>query len=273
MSKNPFKVLGVIPARFASTRFPGKPLQKILEKTLIQHTYENALRSTSLHELVVATDDERIYRHVLDFGGKVVMTSVDCATGTDRIAEVINNDFLDYGVIVNIQGDEPCLDPRVIDKLVSSLIIADAPITTPIVELTHIEDILSPSVVKCVFDINGKALYFSRAPIPYPKALAHYTRFLGDQAQLATVLSAHQYYRHLGVYCFKREFLLQYAAMKKTPLQTSEDLEQLKILEHGHAIQVVIVEDQGMGVDRPEDIQKIEEIILCNQNIYSSPVV
>lgn len=245
------RTLAIIPARYASTRFPGKPLVKILDKTLIQCTYENALRCKNFADVVVATDDQRIFDHVLSFGGRVVMTG-DCATGTDRLIEVMKNGQYDAEIILNIQGDEPCLDPTVIDQVVKALINSeDAVVSTAAVKITSEEEALSSSVVKCVMDQKGYALYFSRALIPSNK-----NHSWNPQAV---------YYKHLGIYCYRKEFLLKYGQLEETPLQTMEDLEQLKILEHGYKIKVVLVETSSVGIDTPEDIKKVEQL-LCKQN-------
>lgn len=225
-------------------------LADILGKSLIRRTYENALRCKSLDNLVVVTDDTRIFEHVKQFGAKVLMTSTTCATGTDRIAEAVNSYNIDADIIVNIQGDEPCLNPAVVDALVSQLQRnEDAFASTTVVEITDPELINNPSIVKCVFDLNGKALYFSRSPIPYPQK------------------SAVNYHRHLGVYCFRKDSLLHYAKLPKTPLMQVEDLEQLKILEHGFSLYVSIVEESGIGVDTKEDLKRIEAK-LCQENTY-----
>ncbi len=243
------QIIGVIPARWKSSRFPGKPLADILGKSLIKRTYENALTSSRLSGLIVATDDQRIYDHVREFGGNACMTSEECQTGTDRVYDAVKNHFPEASIVVNIQGDEPCLDPHVIDTLVGQLErTPDAVVTTPIAKIMDPEQIFSPTAVKCVFDVSGKALYFSRAPIPFPR----------------NVQKIHDYYRHLGVYCFRSSFLKQYAEMTKSRLQEIEDLEQLKILEAGYPIYISLVEDQGIGVDTPEDLQRIEEILCAN---------
>lgn len=243
------QAIGVIPVRWKSARFPGKPLADLLGKSLIRRTYENSCKSARLDRVVIATDDPRILEHVQEFGAEAYMTSEECPTGTDRVYEVVKNNFADASFIVNIQGDEPCLDPVVIDKLIDRLEeIPEAVVSTPITKITHSSDIFNPSVVKCVFDTFGRALYFSRAPIPFSQN--------SDKN--------HDYYRHLGIYCFRRTFLQQYAKMSKTRLQQIEDLEQLKILEMGYPIHITCVEDQGIGVDTPEDLKKIEGILCEN---------
>lgn len=251
------EVIGIIPARYASTRFPGKPLIDIKGKTLIQRTYENALRATSLKSIVVATDDQRIYDHVQGFGGQVVMTSPHWPTGTDRLAEVLLNEpkLNKADIVVNIQGDEPCLDPAVIDA-VSAILINDpeAVMSTAMTPLKNEADVCNPNIVKCVVDTFGTALYFSRAMIPYNKTGKY------DPAT--------SYFRHLGIYAYRPSFLSLYQQLPATPLQLAEDLEQLKVLEHGFRIKVALVEEMTIGVDTPQDIQKVEQW-LCRQNTYS----
>ena len=254
--KNPL-VLGIIPARFASTRFPGKLLSPILEKPLLQHTYENAKKCAMLDEILIATDDERIATFARSLNAPVVMTPSSCSTGTDRIASVIENHkaYTDFSIIVNIQGDEPCLHPQTIDSTIQALLQnASAQMSTPIVPCSCLEEIQDPSVVKCVINRSGQALYFSRAPIPYLR-----------EKHIET-----QYYRHLGLYCYQKDFVLEYTKLKETPMQLAESLEQLKVLEHGYTIQTCVVHDSSIGVDTPEDVQKIETI-LCKQNLSSSP--
>ncbi len=251
------KIIGIIPARYSSTRFPGKMLATILGVSLIQRTYENAKKCLTLKELIVATDDQRIFDHVMGFGGKVVMTSPECPSGTDRLAEAIRtNAFLaDADIIVNIQGDEPCIDPHTITK-VALLLNSDpeAAMSTAVVKLTSRENAANASVVKCVMDQNHNALYFSRNLIPAGRS---------QQFRLGIT-----YYHHVGIYAFRRDFLQHYAELEPTPLQLAEDLEQLKVLEHGYRIKTAIVDHESIGVDQPEDIKKIEEI-LCKQNTSS----
>ena len=246
------KTVGVIPARWQSSRFPGKPLAHILGKSLIRRTYENALGCKSLDAVFIATDDERILNHAQEFGAKVFMTSPSCPTGTDRVWEVIECHCEGAEVIVNIQGDEPCLEPSVIDTLVDKLYATPgAVMTTPVAKISDIQAISSAHHVKCVFDKEGKALYFSRSPIP----------FMRQDKNIS-------YYRHLGVYCFRRAFLKSYVLLERTPLQESEDLEQLKILESGFPIHTCIVDDQSVGVDTPEDLKTLENLLCQKENIY-----
>lgn len=248
------KILGLIPARHNSSRFPGKMLAVINNKTLIQLTYENAYRCSLFNSLVVATDHQQIYDHVKSFGGNVVMTSPHCATGTDRIVEAIkNNPYLnDASIVVNIQGDEPCLDIQIVHQVVEILINDPTSVmATAVVPLETLEDAQNPNIVKCVIDNKQNALYFSRALIPAGHSL--------------TKCPGINYYRHMGIYAFRREFLLRYPEMAPTPLQQAEDLEQLKVLENGFRIKVAIAKSFSVGVDHPDDIQKVEQW-LCKQN-------
>lgn len=250
------KVIGIIPARYQSSRFPAKVLADILGKSLVRRTYERAQTASILDALIIAADHKKIFNHVKEFDGKVVMTSPDCPNGSARAAEVVKNYFPEAEVVVIIQADEPCLDPKIITKLVKDLKNNDnADMTTPVEPITNLEEIHRQGVVKCVFDKSKKALYFSRSPIPHP--------FKGNNTT---------YYRHIGVYCFRKELLLKYPSLTPTPLQQAEDLEQLKILEHGYSIYVTEVPPQGnIGVDYPEDIKKVEQF-LCLENTSSLPV-
>ena len=245
------KAVGIIPARYHSTRFPGKPLIQILGKSLIQRTYENSQKATTLCDLVVATDDQRIFDHVLGFGGKAVLTSNHWQNGSERVAEAAEK-LSHFDIVVNIQGDEPCIDPVTIDSAVRALQHdSDAVVATAAAPLAP-EEAHSTSIVKCVKDLSGRALYFSRAAIPGSKT--------------GSFNSPSPFLRHVGLYAFRREFLFQYAKLAPTPHMIAEDLEQLKVLEHGFKMQVVTVFDLSSGVDTPEDIAKVEKI-LCQQNM------
>lgn len=248
------KIVGIIPARYGSSRFPGKPLVPILGKSLIQRTYENARRCTLLDELYVATDDQSIFDHVVAFGGKGVMTPVDCPTGSDRMAAALEAEPVlnKADIVINIQGDWPLLDPQVVDA-VTRLLQNDpqAVMSTAVVKIEGDEDLHASSLVKCVMDQQGNALYFSRSMIPG-----------NNQAKRQPGTS---YYKHLGIYGFTREFLVTFAKLPSTPLQLAEDLEQLKALEHGYQIKTAIVDQFTIGVDTPEDVKKVEQL-LCKQN-------
>ena len=253
------QIIGIIPARYASTRFPAKMMAPISGKTLIQRTYENALRCSLFDTLLIATDDTRIFQHVRDFGADVVMTSTECPTGTDRLVEVLKRDerYDSASIVVNIQGDVPCLEPSVIYSIVAALQNdPEAVMSTAITKFHSMEEALLPSNVKCVIDKNHNALYFSRTLIPAPRKGMPET----------------SYYHHIGIYAYRRDFLLRYTELPQTPLQLAEDLEQLKVLEHGFRIKTAIVDSVSFGVDIPEDIQKVEQW-LCKQNTSSSPVV
>ena len=246
------EALGVIPARYASTRFPGKPLAPIAGKPMVQHVWERARQARALADLVVATEDERIVRVVEGFGGKAVMTSSQHVTGTDRLAEVARR----HGapIVVNIQGDEPLLEPEDVDTLVRGL-AADpgTPMATLAEPLDDERAAADPNVVKVVCDAQGRALYFSRAPIPYPRATAR-----GSGARGA---DAPRWQRHVGVYAYRRDFLMTFAAWDPTPLETVEALEQLRALERGHAIRVFPARGRYRSVDTPEDLRAVESAL------------
>lgn len=249
-------VVAIIPARYGSTRFPGKPLASIHGKTLIQRTYENAKRCPLLDDLIIATDDQRIYDHAADFGAKVVMTPVDCPTGSDRLAYIVQNDLemQQAEMIVNIQGDEPGLDPGTIHAIVQVLRNDPmASMSTGVFPMTCKEDAMNPNNVKCVLDLNGNVLYFSRALIP------------GSRSQHGDLT----YFKHIGIYAYRPKFLLEYIKLPMTPLQRAEDLEQLKALEYGFKIKAAVVSKISADVNTPEDIKKVEQE-LCTQNSFSS---
>lgn len=238
------KAIAIIPARFQSTRFPGKPLVDIGGKSLIQRTWEQAQKCKECSNSIIATDDERIFNHVRSFGADCVMTSVDCPTGTDRLAEVIlkRPELLQADVIINVQGDEPCIDPSILSKIAHLLITnKDASIGTAITPIHSEEEFLNPNVVKCVKTPSGKALYFSRSPLPGSKS-----KNFGQNA-----------YRHLGIYAFRPKFLPIFAELKPTPLQIFEDLEMLKAMENGYEVYVTEVQTQAPDVNAPEDIEKV----------------
>ena len=239
------RVIGIIPSRYQSSRFPGKPLIPILGTTLLQRTYMQAKKSRLLDHLFIATDDQRIYDHATSFGAEVVMTSPECLNGTERMCDAIRRhpEKFDGDIFINIQGDEPCIEPNVIDTLITTIQSGhDDVMATLITRIADPEKIQSPSICKCVFDQKGYALYFSRSPIPFLK-------------------NEHPIYKHIGIYAFRREFLLQYAALPNTPLQIAEDLEMLKVLEHGYKIKVAEVASDALDVNTPEDIEKVEKFL------------
>lgn len=255
------QVIGIIPARFGSSRFPGKMLASIAGKTLIQHTWENAARFTCLDELVVATDDTRIFDHVHAFGGQAVMTCTSCLTGTDRLAEVVQHNprYAEAALIVNVQGDDPFLSEETVRLAVEHMLVDDhAAMGTAVCLLTCSQEAADPSVVKCVLDRHGNALYFSRSLIPGGHTL--------------TMQKGHSYYRHIGLYIYRPAFLLEYGKLAPTPLQKAEDLEQLKVLEHGYRIRAAVVPSlTGIHINTPEDLNRAK-LLLCPQNSSSSLV-
>ena len=233
------KVLCIIPARYASTRLPGKPLRDIAGKPMIVRVYERAIRAQRVHEVVVATDDERIRAAVEEHGGHAVMTRADHATGTDRLAEVAAQ-RPDCDLIINVQGDEPLIDPAVIDALVAPFEHdAELMMATAKTEITDAAEMENPNNVKVVADHTGNALYFSRARIPY-------ARNAGAKV-----------YKHIGIYAYRRDFLLAYAKMAQTELECSESLEQLRALENGYRIRVVETDAVFIGVDTEEDLAAV----------------
>jgi len=231
----------IIPARYASTRLPGKMLLDETGKPLIQHVVENTLKARSVQRVIVATDDERILKAVRSFGGDAVMTRADHASGSDRIAEAVES--IDCDIVLNVQGDEPNLEPAVMDEVVSALDRdAEAVVATAAVPITSAEDFRDPNVVKVVLDGTGGALYFSRAPIPHAREGWDGVTTFG--------------HKHFGVYAYRRAFLLQYARMTPTPLEALEKLEQLRILENGGRIRVVVVHSDAHGIDTPRDYRR-----------------
>ena len=236
-------VLGVIPARYGSTRFPGKALALLGGKPMVQHVYERARQAKRLDDVVVATDDERIVVAVSRFGGRAVMTSAEHRSGTDRIAEVTRS--TDASIIANIQGDEPLMRPEPIDQIVEFLQAHQAvPMATVMTRLANAEDAASPNVVKVVVDQDGYAMYFSRSAIPFKRQ--------------STPL---HYWKHLGLYGYQRDFLLRFPQLLPTPCEQAEQLEQLRALERGHRMKVLETAHDSIGVDTPEDAKRVEAFL------------
>lgn len=246
-------VVGIIPARYASTRFPGKPLALIAGRPLIQHVVQRCQAARSLKEVVVATDDPRIARVASAFG-RVEMTRADHPSGSDRIAEVAAR--LRCDAVVNIQGDEPLIDPAVIDRVAGAL--GGAEMSTAATRLVDVEAFESPNVVKVVVSASGTALYFSRRTIPYVRDAA--SRSKVEQ------LAAFPFLKHLGIYGYRRETLLRLVAFPVSPLENAEKLEQLRALENGIPIAVVTVTYDSVGVDVPEDVARVEAILNDRDN-------
>lgn len=246
------KVLGVIPARYASTRFPGKPLVDIQGKTMIQRVYEQAMKAKSLSKVIVATDDERIFNHVQSFKGEVMMTSNVHQSGTDRCAEVINQLSSEaFDAVVNIQGDEPFIDPSQIDSVVEVLKKEQFMIATLAKRIYNEGVIHNPNIVKAVFSSEGKALYFSRSPIPYLR-----------NTPTDEWLSKGEFYKHIGLYAYKSSVLKEIALLPPSRLEQLESLEQLRWLENGYAIGIAETDLETIGIDTPEDLLKVH-ILSC----------
>jgi 3-deoxy-manno-octulosonate cytidylyltransferase (CMP-KDO synthetase) len=246
------RTLGVIPARYGAQRFPGKPLALIAGKPLIQRVYEQAAQAKSLDKVIVATEDTRILEAVESFGGDAMLTSPDCPTGTDRIAEVSRQYESEW--VVNIQGDEPLMRPEMIDQLAQAMQAdRECPMGTLARPITSAAVLLNPNVVKVVCASNGNALYFSRHPIPYVRDVG------GNNAE--AMLSQGRFFKHLGIYAYRREFLLQFVNWPQTELEKTEKLEQLRALENGAALKVIVTPYDSIGVDRPEDIETVVEIL------------
>lgn len=246
------KITAVIPARFASTRFEGKALADIMGKPMVQHVYERTLEASLVSEVIVATDDERIASAVRAFGGRAEMTSRDHETGTDRLAEVAAK--LSSDIIVNVQGDEPLIDPEMIDEAIMPLTLDPSVVMGTLKSrIKSLHDFLSPNVVKVVTDASGFALYFSRSPLP------NFRDKWNDLKDDAFISGKMLCYKHVGLYVYRRDFLLAYAKMPPTFLELAEKLEQLRVLENGYRIRVVETEHESIGVDVPTDLEKVLE--------------
>src|SRR5438552_9163010 len=242
------KILGIIPARYASSRFPGKPLALIAGKPLIQHVVERCQQAKSLSDVIVATDDTRIWEVAQDFC-RAEMTLPDHPSGTDRIAEVVQR--VECDAAVNIQGDEPLIDPRVIDAVAGAL--ANAPMSTAATPLKNPSEYENPNVVKVVVNSAGRALYFSRRTIPYLRDAA--------SGSVAEQLAAFLFLKHLGIYGYRRETLLRLVKFPVAPVEREEKLEQIRALENGIEIAVVRVNYESIGVDVPEDVARVERML------------
>lgn len=248
------KIAAIIPARYGSTRFEGKPLADILGKPMIQWVYEGVCQSKLIKEIIVATDDQRILEAVNKFGGKAVLTSPDHPTGTDRVAEVARK--LRSEIIVNVQGDEPLIKGFIIDKAIRPLLNDERlNMSTLMTRIEDVKDWLNPHIVKVVLDEQGFALYFSRSPIPFPRDL-NMEQILRSPSDKKGIFSK-KVFKSIGLYVYRRSFLLQMAKMKSTPLEKIEKLEQLRALENGYKIKVVPVDYDPIGVDIPADLPKV----------------
>ena len=253
MSTTTPNVIAIIPARYHSNRFEGKPLALIQGKPMIQHVVERAQRVDLLSQVVVATDDERIAQAVEGFGGSWVMTRRDHATGTDRLAEAASLlDISDQDVIVNIQGDQPLFPAEIVEQVARPLIDDPLlPMSTLIYKIIRPEEIPDPNHVKTVFDCNGNALYFSRSPIPFQRD--------PDESETPT------YYKHLGFYAYRKDFLMTFVGLPEGQWEHFEKLEQLRALEFGYTIRVVLTDHDSVEVDTPKDLLRVAELLAANR--------
>jgi 3-deoxy-manno-octulosonate cytidylyltransferase (CMP-KDO synthetase) len=262
------RALGVIPARYASTRFRGKLLAPLAGGTLLEEVWRKACEAERLERVIVATDDERIRRSCLGYGAEVMMTSADHPSGTDRVAEIVRNIGAEYGVIVNIQGDEPLVTGSSLDMLVAAFDTDQPPAMATLAEpCRSIEDLFDPNVVKIVVNADGRALYFSRSPIPFHRgnAACLATDFRPELAERKEPLAG--YLAHQGIYAYGRQTILELTAMPASPLETSEGLEQLRALEAGYAIKIVPSDFMSIGVDTPADLERVEALLAQRRRV------
>ncbi len=247
--KTKSKVVAIIPARYHSNRFEGKPLADILGKPMIQHVYERAVAVKLLSRVAVATDDERIADCVRSFGGEVIMTRSDHVSGTDRLAEAADSmDISEHDVVVNIQGDQPLFAEEVIEQVALPLVDdMTLPMSTLIYRIIRPEEISDPNHVKTVFDCHGNALYFSRSPIPFQR---------NPEEPVSPT-----YYKHLGFYAYRKGFLVTFVGLPEGEWEKFEKLEQLRVLEYGYKIRVVLTDHDSIEVDTPKDLERVKEIM------------
>jgi 3-deoxy-manno-octulosonate cytidylyltransferase (CMP-KDO synthetase) len=242
------KILGIIPARFGSTRFPGKPLVNINGVSMIQRVYEQCLKSQRLSKVIIATDDERIRKHVAEFNGEVAMTSPRHLSGTDRCAEIVQREKGDWDAVINIQGDEPYIHPEQIDLLCSCFELPDVEIATLVKRITSQEELFNHNNVKVVLNNRKEAIYFSRSPIPY-------NRNFPEQEWL----KHSAYFKHIGIYGYRCETLLEIAALGKTNLEVTESLEQLRWIENGYKVHAAVTSYESVSIDTPADLEKVKD--------------
>lgn len=243
-------IIGIVPARFGSTRFPGKPLADINGKSMIQRVYEQCIQANRLSRLVIATDDERIFNHVNDFGGNAVITSPQHQSGTDRCAEIMEKIGVEkWDVVINIQGDEPYIHPEQIDLLCSTFDSKDTKVATLVKKITSIDELFNHNNVKVILNKRKEAIYFSRTPIPY-------NRNFPEQEWL----KYSTYYKHIGIYGYRTQTLLELSKLAKTNLEMTESLEQLRWIENGYSIRAEITSLESIAIDTPDDLLRIKSI-------------
>jgi 3-deoxy-manno-octulosonate cytidylyltransferase (CMP-KDO synthetase) len=243
------KILGVIPSRYGSSRFPGKPLVDLAGKSMIQRVYEGASQCSVLHKVIVATDDSRIFEHVESFGGNVIMTSDEHLSGTDRCGEVLSK-FPEYDVIVNIQGDEPLVNPAQLEELVAAFKLEKVQIATLAIAVKSAQELFNPNRIKVVSDANGNALYFSRHAVPF-----------GAQMPQDHWMDEFPYTRHIGLYAYRSQTLRKLVKLKPCALEKQESLEQLRWMYYDYPIHVKITEIETPNIDSPEDVKEVLEML------------
>lgn len=244
------KVIGIIPARYASTRFPAKPLVDIAGKSMIERVYVQAQKAKSLNDVVVATDDERIAEHVKSFGGNVVMTNESHQSGTDRCFEAINAFCQDADVVINIQGDEPFIRPEQIDLVASCFDSNGIQISTLVKKINSNEELFNVNIPKVILNKNNEAVFFSRQTIPYIRG-----------KEEAEWLKNHTFYKHIGIYAYRTWVLAEITALKQSSLEIAEALEQLRWIENGYKIKVEITDFESVAIDTPDDLKKLTKFL------------
>lgn len=249
-------MLGIIPSRYASTRLPGKPLVYIKGKTMIQRVYENAMAASSLNDVIVATDDERISNHVKEFGGKVVMTSPAHKSGTDRCCEALKKEGKEYEYVINIQGDEPFINPEQINLLAKCLKRKNTVIATLVKKISNLDELIDINTPKVIVNECNEAMYFSRTPIPFLRNMP-----------LEKWLKEHTYYKHIGIYGYKTEVLFKITKLSESLLEKAESLEQLRWMEAGYKIHTAVTEQESISIDTLEDLKKVSSRVSTEKKL------